>query len=283
MHSSILHFHLTKLLSEKKLLSSAVICVDKKSKDYKKVIGIVDVFDILSTLISIMPEKKDLNDIDELERSYRAINGKNITSIMNKSGKNPFEPMLTFSPASTLIPMFAGGIHRVPVLDEKENLIVNVSQSLVVKYLHSMMQTKKDLKEFGKKTLKELFLGNVIVKSLNSSDTVIRAFKLMNKLGISAIPIVKDESIVGNFSNSDVKGFCSESIPAFTQKIEYFLEKQATKSLSPVTCKAEDTFESVLAKLATGVHRVWVVDEKNRPISVVSMSDIFKVARDFTQ
>jgi len=265
-------------LTEKKVLACPVV------DDKKKVIGIVDVFDILSTLIESMPEEKDLKDVDALERSYRVVNLKKITEVMNKSGKNPCEPMNHNSHAIEMINMFADGLHRVPVLDDKEDLIVTVSQSLVVKYLSTEMKSQDELKEFGTKSLEDLFLGKVQVKSLKSSDSVLKAFKIMNKHGFSSIPIVgDDDSIIGNFSNSDVKGFCKESIPSFFQNISYYLEKQSKQALKPVTCKSTDSLASVMEKMSMGPHRVWVVDEKNRPVSVVSMTDIFKVLRDFSQ
>ena len=144
------------------------------------------------------------------------------------------------------------------------------------------MKSDVQLQEFGKKTIKELYLGQVKVNSLKSSESVIKAFKIMNKHGFSAIPIVgNDNQIVGNFSNADVKGFCKETIPSFNQKIQYYLEKQSESSLNPITCKLEDTFSSVLEKLSKGPHRIWVIDEQNRPHSVVSMTDIFKLMRDY--
>eukprot|EP01080_Neovahlkampfia_damariscottae_P003318 gene3318-5758_t len=262
-------------LTDKKILACPAV------DDKKKVVGMVDVFDILSTLIELMPEEKDLKDEDALERSYRAVNLKKITEVLNKSGKNPCEPMYHNTPALEMISMFADGLHRVPVLDDKEDLIVTVSQSLVVKYLTKEMKSKDEMIEFGKKSLSELFLGKVQVKALKSSDSVLKAFKIMNKHGFSSIPIVgDDDQIVGNFSNSDVKGFCKESIPSFFQTIGFYLEKQSEQALKPVTCKADDSLVSVMEKLSSGPHRVWVVDEKNRPVSVVSMTDIFKLLRD---
>ena len=42
-----------------------------------------------------------------------------------------------------------------------------------------------------------------------------------------------------------------------------------------ITCKSSDTLEDVMRKLnANYVHRVYVVDEENHPVGVVSLRDI---------
>ncbi len=53
---------------------------------------------------------------------------------------------------------------------------------------------------------------------------------------------------------------------------------QNAKSLHPVTVTEWSTFEDVVLKLAaTRVHRVWVVDDDNKPIGVISLGDVFRV------
>jgi CBS domain-containing protein len=45
--------------------------------------------------------------------------------------------------------------------------------------------------------------------------------------------------------------------------------------LETITCTADDTLASVIKRLLeSGVHRVYVVDSKMRPVRVVSMRDI---------
>jgi CBS domain-containing protein len=49
-------------------------------------------------------------------------------------------------------------------------------------------------------------------------------------------------------------------------------------SLSPVFVRPSDAFGTVITLIAsTGLHRVTVVDDDERPIGVVSLSDILEV------
>eukprot|EP01113_Clastostelium_recurvatum_P036550 TRINITY_DN5227_c0_g1_i2.p1 TRINITY_DN5227_c0_g1~~TRINITY_DN5227_c0_g1_i2.p1 ORF type:complete len:194 (+),score=44.56 TRINITY_DN5227_c0_g1_i2:1-582(+) len=50
---------------------------------------------------------------------------------------------------------------------------------------------------------------------------------------------------------------------------------QDMKSLHPIVCTVNDTFETVVMKLvSTRVHRLWVVDSYARPVGVVSISSL---------
>jgi len=47
---------------------------------------------------------------------------------------------------------------------------------------------------------------------------------------------------------------------------------QSQKSLHPVVCHSDATFEEVAMKMAAmRIHRIWVTDSHNKPISVVSI------------
>ena len=56
-----------------------------------------------------------------------------------------------------------------------------------------------------------------------------------------------------------------------------FLKK--TKRLhAPIVVRAETSFETIVLKLAvTKVHRVWVVDDYERPIGIVSLTDVMRL------
>ena len=47
---------------------------------------------------------------------------------------------------------------------------------------------------------------------------------------------------------------------------------------APVTVTLSSTLETVLLKLCWfRLHRVWIVDEENRPIGVITLTDVLKV------
>jgi CBS domain-containing protein len=53
---------------------------------------------------------------------------------------------------------------------------------------------------------------------------------------------------------------------------------QNYKSRHPITTRADMTFEYVVMKMtASRIHRLWIVDDENKVIGVISVGDIFKV------
>ena len=59
---------------------------------------------------------------------------------------------------------------------------------------------------------------------------------------------------------------------------------QNYKSRHPITTKLDATFEYVVLKMtASRIHRLWVVDDDNKLIGVISVGDIFKVFLPWAQ
>lgn len=263
---------LVSLLSEKKVLSVPVH--DKKNK---QIVGMVDCLDLTQHLLVVMPEKKDLIDVKALEQSYRAINLKKVSEIMNLSSRDPYEPVFMSDPVSVLVPIFASGVHRVATTDEKGDFKMLVSQSLVIKNILNFIE---DDEVFGKKSLKDLGLGQVKPLSVHGTDPVLNALHIISK-GYSGVPVIdKGGVLIGNFSASDVKNFVHDQLPSYTQEIKFWLEDHSPNSLKPVTVTLENTFAEVCQVLSKGLHRVWVVDKENKVAGVVSYTDIFKLIRD---
>lgn len=264
---------LVALLNDKKILSVPV-----HNKKTKQVIGMVDCLDLTQHLLVVMPEKKDLIDVKALEQSYRAINLKKVSEIMNVSSRDPYDPIFMGSPVSLLVPIFAGGVHRVATTNEEGDFKFTVSQSLVIKNILNFIE---DDEVFGKKTLKELGLGQVKPVSVHGTDPVLNALHIIAKKGFSGVPVVDKEGVlIGNFSATDVKSFVQDHLPTYTQEMKFWLEDHAPQSLKPVTITHENTFFEVCQVLSKGIHRAWVVDKEHKVVGVVSYTDIFKLIRD---
>ena len=120
---------------------------------------------------------------------------------------------------------------------------------------------------------------------------------------MSAIAVVDEISneLVGNLSASDLRGLTNETFKIVRTPVLSFLKKQVGKRGSCFysiglncycclhkqrgeeavvnKCTGEDSLESVINTIVSHRHhRVWVVDSKNRPIGVISLTDICKIA-----
>jgi CBS domain-containing protein len=133
--------------------------------------------------------------------------------------------------------------------------------------------------------LGELGLATKPVVKVLDTDSTLDAFRTMNTRHISGLAIVNSSGvIVGNTSASDLKLFIAK--PSFRllrmAVFQYLniIRRSVIKEGAPVvSVHASDTLGKAIAKLsATAMHRIFVVDEHNKPIGVVSLSDILHQA-----
>lgn len=125
--------------------------------------------------------------------------------------------------------MAKGGVHRVPVVNEKGEVVNILSQSSLITFLN---HSCANLAEF-KSTLKELHLGSKPVISVHKDVPAIEAFRLMDKKKISGVAVVDtDGKLVGNTSASDLKLFLkTPSIDLLNMPIMQFLNKIRQESI----------------------------------------------------
>lgn len=235
-------------------------------------LGIVDYLDFVCCLIKKLPKDEPLNDLDELEKVYKKVMNTEVGDICNFGGKNPYNPLGIDESCSKVISKFAKGIHRIPLQDEKEELKMTISKTAFIQFLLPFFEAD----ESGKKTVGELDLGPKDLSTIKEDEAVINGFLEIEKRRIYALPVVDSEGkIVGNLSATDMKQFSKDHIPSFTLDAKFWLKTHSEKSLKPVTCTKSTTFYEVL-KTLTQVHRVWIVDDNNKPIGVISQTDVFK-------
>jgi CBS-domain-containing membrane protein len=68
------------------------------------------------------------------------------------------------------------------------------------------------------------------------------------------------------------------------QYVRLFLEKRVAdlkhQRIPPKTCTMQSTLETVVLKMAaTHVHRIWIVDEHQHPIGLVSTTDLMNALK----
>merc|ERR550537_176199 len=239
--------------------------------------------------------------------------GKKVLDLIDISKNNPFVAVNEGDRAIDAIKILARGIpskidkmpdtsvHRVPIM--RDNKCVRIlSQSSVIQYIGYNMEKLGDLQY---KTVEELGLAYTKrLVTVSVDDMALKAFELMIANRLSAIPIMKDGKLFTNISNSDVKlalhgDFISNAMLNMVgENVLDFVTKCRTKVIGPkpgtegasaasrygksfpaaVTVKPDDTLNSVIGKLAaTGLHRLYVVDDDRHLVGVVSLKDVLKV------
>jgi len=123
------------------------------------------------------------------------------------------------------------------------------------------------------------------VPQITESQPTIEAFNMMAKEGIHGVAVVNDAGvIVGTLSVRDLKAMAPDgslfwrlygSAKNFLQKLhsEY---AGVGRPFTVQTCTENDTLKTVIRRLATNkIHRIFIVNEKNVPIGVVALRDVF--------
>lgn len=243
------------------------------------IMGFVDMFDVLSYLLELWNEcmvsthahpEKALQSLFLLDQKFLH---HPIEDLPDRSDNDLFAAVVEEEKSARLIKLYGMGVHRVALINMQGEVCAVISQLDIITFLNN---SKHLLGEIASKTVKELGL----VKSdelilVDNEQPAIAGFKLLAEHNISAAPIINAQgTLVGTLSISDLRVLREDPLSSLLQSIRDFKDIKEGSSMN-VVCSAHDTLAHVLTILAgTQLHRVWVTDEDNTPISVISLTSI---------
>ncbi|KAJ3123658.1 hypothetical protein HK098_001773 [Nowakowskiella sp. JEL0407] len=229
---------------------------------------------------------EELDDIlGHLDMFGRSISKEKVGVLIDASGTDPLFPTTLSTPVVRVLDLFSRGILRVPILASQDALAITqiFSASQMVKYLLQKIHLVPklagteilELKNFDK----ELVVTTVI------KDSVVQALKKLYNNSVHALAIVDtNDRLCGNFSQMDVKGLYTDTIPSLIDPLSSYLARSSPMSLSPVSCDRRTTFSTVVASLVTHkVSQVWVVDDGEKPIGSFSITDACRAVCSFKE
>jgi len=241
-------------------------------------VGFIDVLDLSMFVVKMFSEHYNkhphLYDPKELEKRFAL----HVSEVVNASRRDPFIPISTEENLSFLINNFLkNGIHRVPIKGENNQIAGIVSQSDVIRYLqqhahHIHVQRERTLGELG------LDRGNVI--SISHEEPLIKAFSTILAHNITGLAVVSAQTgeLLNNLSASDLKGITQTSFFKLESPIHQVFSYLPKEKLRPVTSPPNSTLGELMNLFEkTGVHRIFVVDPQNKPINVVTLTDVLNV------
>jgi len=213
-----------------------------------------------------------------------------VVPLTNMSERNMFFAITSDSPLLDLIEGFSeGGVHRRPVFgtNDSTKIAFMVSQSDVVRYLYD------HLSELGpvidtpiSQIIKEVESSELFCK-LDTVITVTTDIKILDVLRhivdnqINGVGVVNEKGVlVGNISVSDLKYLVDSQLENINLPTGEFLCKVERRQL--VACAPNATFGEVIRKLAQEqVYRMYIVED-NKPIAVVTLTDVMNALLTLT-
>lgn len=183
--------------------------------------------------------------------------------------------------------MVAKKLHRVVVLSEDKHFLKSiVSLSDLILFLAERSHDWSG--SIGARPVSSIVDLSVAPISLPNSAKAIQGFQLMHMHRVTGIAIVDSSgALEANLSASDLRdvSYSNAFVPTtfrdlFLPLRSYLLKKSKeghTVHAAVVTATLETTLETVLLQMAMfRVHRLYVVDEKRKPIAVVTAFDVLK-------
>ncbi|KAL6077473.1 CBS domain containing protein [Balamuthia mandrillaris] len=226
-------------------------------------------------------------DFWNLVAEEEAFQEKTVNDIMKgpRTLRNPFHPIKSDYSLLYAIEALAKDpqLHRLTVIDDNRRIMNLLTQSQVVEFL------QKNLNLIGSKKDKPLNLVTALpreVFSIKMSQQAIEAFQLMESEGVSGVAVVDDETgkLMSALSLRDLKAITEDGrlfwrlfqkANNFIRHLKADLRSADERPRSVVFCKMDNTLGDVINMCAEHkIHRVFIVDDEKKPISVVSLKDV---------
>ena|SRR3990167_3937337 len=251
-----------------------------------KCIGLIDYNDILGKLVSLIGEVNQ-NNIDSKKAAIKHVAkhflDTNCKEFINYSNKNPLVTISTETSLSSVISEFTKNKEspkRIAIADG-DNIVCVISPSAIVQAVTHYLDEAEVFNLLHNRTVKEV--ATLSVTSVNEDTTVYESLVTMLNNGKTSAAITSNGKFFSVVSIKDYKSFADvENYEELFQPVSLFvtnIRKNTPKAIYPVISTAmNSTLERVLLRFAaTRIHRMFVLDDHQRVIGVISLRDILKI------
>jgi len=250
----------------------------------KDVIGLIDLFDITNAISSSL--KGPGFHTAKVRNEFMT---KTVSSLFQQKTSTPFvvsnkTPLLTAAEHMT-----QNKQERLIIVDREvpgdvdkqthpETAVYGLlTQTDIMRFLsQNLMLLRKE--PIFQKTLKELNLGTRLPKIVYQTDIASEVFSELGELGCPGAAVVDQSGqLIANLSASDLKGITRRNCMVLDSTLENFLMKDRKRGwwVKPVTVDTGDTLlQTVLQFVCSRVHRMYLVDDDNKPIGEINHTDV---------
>ncbi|KAJ3312844.1 cell separation during budding [Boothiomyces sp. JEL0838] len=261
-----------------------------------KLIGQLDYFDLLVYLLQAL-NNITLANMDEPEWTVKDILSHVITTSDPLSSLTTHKKLVTIQKDAPLLDVLDEFIrskcHRLAVLDGNtfRGVISQTALAALVVYKFGLKKEKGAIWELGNKSIKELGVIRKNVIFVNEKNTVIDALYRMHVHQISSVAILENGILRGSISLSDIKLILAETngVKLLTNSCKQFfqdirkrqsLDHSEDTRVPNYVVGPETTLIFAMEKMiATRSHRIWVVENHDQVVGLLSISDCIPLLR----
>jgi len=254
-----------------------------------QIVGFIDVLDLVAYLILVThrPESSGTSYVsgnittDDLDMLYKRGADFNLTQLNELIGMKRQPPNLVLgdAPLQSAIDIFKKtGVHRLGVTDAKGTIVSILTQSSLIAYIADHPQILGDK---AQTEISNLNFDKHVV-SIPSSTRTIDAFIELYEKKLSCLAILDQAgTLVGTISASDLKGLEHHHFPRLMLPVEEFVtqirSEMQKRAEYLVTVSPNTLLKNAIHRIHTQkVHRAFIVDEHQKPIGIMSLTDIIR-------
>jgi len=258
-------------------------------EENKNIYGLVDVLDLLTFLVKtatktlvdeISGESRKLNtdDMQMLRKRSKDFNLAEVRDLVDYSHRNPFVTLFEDQTVKEALGLFSEkGVHRLIVLKRADKSLAGIlSQTNVIFALSSQGYWEQFLKPVSELTHKSDKLITI-----PQAELAIDGFIKMHENNLSSIAVLgyKDD-LIGNLSAADIR-FGALDFTHLLRSVRDYLQMTRQEESKPynflVSCSPNTSIADAIKMMEKEkVHRIYLIDEMKKPLSVVSFTDILK-------
>lgn len=270
------------------LLESGILSAPVWDPDSNQYTGFLDVRDLVSSIIYAYDQQEHGPDIYNEAIVHAVSAGSSApVSLTYLSRRTPFRSVEMTDTLFTVAQQLShDNVHKVAVVGNDGRCSGIISQSSLLTFLHTH---KGEMKEELTNSLADLKVGiksNVI--TVDCTATAQEAFSVMDEVNLSGIAVVDGQGgLIGSTSAQDIKYFLlDKGRYSIKHPVLHFLGqiRQGDIKEQAVTCQVKHT--ATLGRCidllkSTGFHRIFIVDSRDRPIGVFSITDLLRLITDY--
>jgi len=291
------------ILANKKISSIPVVSQDG-------ILGIVHILDIVTFAISLIGDTR--KPITNFEQKFRKEFERPVSDIINLSRRDIWHVISEEQPLHNVIKTLSNpNVHRVLVhrKGNPRDFIGVITQSQMVDYL---LKSRDSMDNRLKARVREMWPESRPVFTVSQKELMIDAFQKICQSRASGVAVVDDQgALVGNVSASDIKHAGLEKYTSEIHTLVYDLSQEigpflrisggrddpvcpsigkefgrskTAPAFTPIAVTMDDTLDRILQLLGSTfnssslgkihIHRVYVVDDKQKPLRALSLSDV---------